>query len=179
MVLELIKLPLPIPIPMWSHLPPLLAYSVSLLKISQGFCGIMHLNYWSFPGILCSLHQNATLVAEKAHAQRPQKPNGGKVVKKGAATKVLHEQKIDTSRVYNIQHTILTDSPKIAINSQESLTRCTRKPKNSKDFNMHGEWLSQISLKMSFFFKTPENPSNSWDFGSIQHINLTDSPQIF
>ena len=49
--LEFIKLPLPIPIPVRSHLPPLLAYSVSMLEFpkdvhnapiildfSQGFC---------------------------------------------------------------------------------------------------------------------------------------------
>ena len=36
---------------------------------------------------LCTLHQNATLVAKKAHEQTPKK--------RTVATKVLHEQKID------------------------------------------------------------------------------------
>ena len=65
----------------------------------------MHLKYWNFQEILCimhvkkelefprnvctlhpkyfilrTLHQNATLAAEKAHEQTTQKPNGGKVV---------------------------------------------------------------------------------------------------
>ena len=61
---------------------------------------MMRIEYWNFSGILCTPHQNATLV-EKAHEQTLQKPNGGKVVwteKKGTvAIKVLHEQKIDPS----------------------------------------------------------------------------------
>ena len=111
--LELRELQLLTPIPMRSHLPPLLAYSVSLLEFPWDFvhnappeilCRMhvkywnfpgklctLHQKYWNFPGIfcimhlkaglhLCTLHQNATLVAEKFHEQMPQKPNGGKVV---------------------------------------------------------------------------------------------------
>ena len=128
----------------------------------------MHLE---FPGILCTLHQTATLVAEKAHEQTPQKPNGRKVVwneKKGTATKDLHEQKIDTSRVYNIQHIILTDSPKNAINSQENLTRCARKPRNPKDF-------SQISMG-NYFLKYPENYFLKYPWKSFKFLAFLQHP---
>ena len=80
---------------------------------------------------------------------------------KGTATKVLHEQKIDPSQVYNIQHINLTDSPKNAINSQENLIQCTRNPRKS----------SRI------FSKIHENPTNSRDFLKHPTYKLDRFPQ--
>ena len=105
------KLPLPIPIPIRSHLPLSVGLFGLIMTLPEFPRDFVHSasKYRTFSGILCALHQNATLVAEKAHEQTPQKPNGGKVVstenKGTVATKVLHEQKIDPSQVYNIHPT--------------------------------------------------------------------------
>ena len=54
------------------------------------------------------LVQTAILVAEKAHEQTPQNPNGGTEKKETVDTKVMHEQKIDPSRVYNVDEVTVT-----------------------------------------------------------------------
>ena len=109
----------------------------------------MHLNI----GISqCTLHQNATLVAEKPHEQTPQKANGGKVMwteKKGTlATKVLHEQKIIPSRVYNIQHVNLTDPLKMLQNPRnisDDELKSLENPKENSRISM--KILLQIPLR--------------------------------
>ena len=140
----------------------------------------LHPKIWNFPGILCIMHlgyilctlyQNATLVAEKAHEQTPQKPNGGNVVwseEKGTATKVLHEQKIDPNQVYIIQHVNLTDSPKNAIKSHEISHDVLDILKSPKDFSQ-----TSLGIFLKYSWK-------SFKFlGCFADINLTDSPEMF